>query len=385
MGQKSLFDNIRPLFANKPLILVANKSDIWKDTLSEEKMGILNEFRKDLEEDKILEMSTKDDEESVANVKTEACEILLQHRVEQKFKTKKADSILNRIHVAEPQARDKKARPAFIPASVFEKRAKKKDGMDTDDEEDEEEMVLEFGPGMDAPKMPKKSKYQIKTERDIELELGDDYILDLQKNYDIAEEEKYDVIPETWNGHNIADYVDPDIMKKLEALEKEEKLKEIRQLASKIRVKKKLMKNDQKMNNTKKPVVPRTTIAKNRERSVSRLKGEFKELGVDMDGTGDANFTKTRKHGRSASLKSTKRLKLQDGDNHEDAGAKIPRDKSGIRDPEARSKLKVMAKKMQKRKFATFGKAGESDRKIPTKMPKHLFAGKRGTGKTQRR
>ena len=52
-------------------------------------MAILNEFKKDLEEDKILEMSTKDDEESVANVKTEACEILLQHRVEQKFKTKK--------------------------------------------------------------------------------------------------------------------------------------------------------------------------------------------------------------------------------------------------------------------------------------------------------
>lgn len=68
---------------------MANKSDIWKDTLSEEKMAILNEFKKDLEEDKILEMSTKDDEESVANVKTEACEILLQHRVEQKFKTKK--------------------------------------------------------------------------------------------------------------------------------------------------------------------------------------------------------------------------------------------------------------------------------------------------------
>jgi len=26
-------------------------------------------------------------------------------------------------------------------------------------------------------------------------------------------EEKYDVIPEIWQGHNIADYVDPDIMK----------------------------------------------------------------------------------------------------------------------------------------------------------------------------
>ena len=48
-------------------------------------------------------------------VKVEACEILLQHRVELKFKTKKADGILNRIHVAEPQSRDTKSRPAFIP------------------------------------------------------------------------------------------------------------------------------------------------------------------------------------------------------------------------------------------------------------------------------
>merc|ERR1711993_98980 len=149
-----------------------------------------------------------------------------------------------------------------------------------------------------------------KTERELEVELGDDYIVDLQKNYDLPEDQKYDVIPETWQGHNIADYVDPDIMEKLEALEKEEELrekagvydseeseeddnmKEIRELASKIRVKKKLMKNDQITDNTKKPVVPRTSTAKKRERSVSRLKGEFKELGVDMDGTGDANFTK---------------------------------------------------------------------------------------------
>merc|ERR1712223_513998 len=105
-AQKSLFDNIRPLFTNKPLILVANKTDIWKDNLSEEKKGVLNDFKKDLEDNRILEMSTKDDEESVGKVKIEACEILLQHRVEQKFRTKKADSILNRIHVAEPKARD---------------------------------------------------------------------------------------------------------------------------------------------------------------------------------------------------------------------------------------------------------------------------------------
>jgi len=402
-AQKSLFDNIRPLFTNKPLILVANKTDIWKDNLSEEKRAVLNDFKKDLEDNRILEMSTKDDEESVGKVKIEACEILLQHRVEQKFRTKKADSILNRIHVAEPKARDQKERPAFIPAAVFENRLKKKQGMDLDeDEEDEEEMVLEFGPGMTEPKIPKKSKYRIKTERDIELELGDDYVLDLQKNFDIPEEEKYDVVPEHWNGHNIADYVDPDIMEKLEALEKEEELrekagvydseeseedenmKEIREMASKIRVKKKLMKNDQKMDNTKKPVVPRTTRAKKRERSVSRLKGEFEELGVDMDGTDEANFAKT-KRSRSLSVKSTSRINVaQDGYTNEKNG-KITRDVSGVRDLKMKMKLKQTEKKMQRKRFAQGGKAGESDRKITTKMPKHLFAGKRKAGKTQRR
>jgi len=53
-------------------------------------------------------------------------------------------------------------------------------------------------------------------ERDIELELGDDYILDLKKNYDIPDAFKYDPIPEIWEGKNIADYIDPDIMKAIE-------------------------------------------------------------------------------------------------------------------------------------------------------------------------
>ena len=78
-------------------------------------------------------------------------------------------------------------------------------------------------------------------------------------------EEKYDVIPEHWQGHNIADFVDPDIMAKLEELEREEELrdksgfydieseeedgnmKEIRSLAGKIRIKKKLLKNDRRI------------------------------------------------------------------------------------------------------------------------------------------
>lgn len=36
------------------------------------------------------------------------------------------------------------------------------------------------------------------------------------------EEWKQDVVPEIWQGKNIADFIDPDIAEKLEALEREE-------------------------------------------------------------------------------------------------------------------------------------------------------------------
>ena len=44
--------------------------------------------------------------------------MLLQHRVEAKFRSKKVDGILNRLNVSEPTARDNKARPAFIPEAA---------------------------------------------------------------------------------------------------------------------------------------------------------------------------------------------------------------------------------------------------------------------------
>lgn len=47
-------------------------------------------------------------------------------------------------------------------------------------------------------------------------------------------------------------------------------------------------------------------------------------------------------------------------------------------------KLKKIASKAQK-KIAKKGLKGEGDRFIGTKMPKHLFAGKRKLGKTDRR
>merc|ERR1712083_1283552 len=212
--------------------------------------------------------------------------------------------------------------------------------MGDDEEEDMEAFDEDNVPIPKAPTFFKNSKK--KTERDIEIEGGDDYGLDFNKRFMLANpDEKYDVIPEHWNGHNIADFVDPDIMAKLEELEKEEELreksgyydieseeddenmKEIRQLAGNIRIKKKLMKNDRKIDRTNKPILARTTEPVKRSRSVSRLKKEFTELGVDMTGTEDAKFAntpnstnkrKSRSKSRAEVAKKSKKDKNDGGD-----------------------------------------------------------------------
>jgi len=364
--QVQLFHNIQPLFANKPLILAVNKIDVIRlEELPAEKKTIFEELEK--ENYPVIGMSTVT-EEGVMTVKEEACERLLAHRVEVKMKSKKVNDILNRIHVAMPAPRDTKDRPPCIPDGVQQKS-----------------MIV------DGLKMKR-------LERDLELELGDDYILDLNKNYDLPKEQKYDVIPEIWEGHNIADYIDPDILKKLEQLEREEglreaagvydiddsdedeEMKDIRALAARIRSKKKIMQIESRLiKRITKPKLPRT--GRTRERSVSRLRGEMEELGVDMSSTDDANFTQSRSRSRSARPLKRKR---EDSSGVVRSSSKVPRDVSGVRDAKMRNKVKTIAKKAQMKSNRNARK-GEGDRTILDMKPKHLFAGKRKMGKTDRR
>lgn len=65
-----------------------------------------------------------------------------------------------------------------------------------------------------------------KLQKDVERELGEDYKFDDRKLYVLPSEEKYDVIPELINGKNVADFIDPEILEKLEELEREEELRE---------------------------------------------------------------------------------------------------------------------------------------------------------------
>ncbi|OXU17338.1 nucleolar GTP-binding protein 1 [Nasonia vitripennis] len=373
--QMKLYESIKPLFQNKPLLIVVNKVDVLRlEELPEEKRSILKELEND-EKIPLIEMSTVTDF-GVMDVKTQACEKLLEFRVDQKIKTKKVEGLLNRLHVATPAPRDNKVRAPCIPESVLQKRM------------------------LQAAKAERKKKL----EREIEEEMGDDYVLDLKKNYDIEGDQKYDIIPEFWEGHNVADYIDPEIFEKLNALEKEEDMrieagvydykvpeltetmKEIQELAKQIREKKIIMKDESRVNKqSTKPVMPRTAVARGRDRSVSRLRNEMEDLGVDMEDTENAHFTKTRKRSRSVSQNVDRKRQRLESTSRARSSSRPARDEMGIKDNKMKTKLKNIAHKAIRKKVAKKGLKGEADRFIGNKMPKHLFSGKRGTGKTDRR
>lgn len=340
--QCELFNNIKPLFANKPIIIALNKIDTKRpEDLSPEEKAMLEEtFKKDGNH-LIIPMSTFT-KEGVSEVQNTACDALLAHRIEQKMSGNKVDNIVNRLHVAMPKDG---SREPHIPEAVLAKRA-----------------------GIKPAEVRK-------LEREMELEMGDDYILDLKKHYDLPNpDDKYDDIPEIWEGHNIADFVDPDIMQKLEELEKEEAMleeagvyaseeenlteeqKEIRGKAGLIRKEKAVIRHKHRLNKhrNRTPVSDRVILKKQgikRARSLSRVDPE---TAMEVD----------------AKMKTKK--------------SKPGRDVSGLRDAKQVKEVKRLKKRSQI-KMNQFGRAGESDRHIAAKLPKHLFSGKRGAGKTDRR
>merc|ERR1719435_565312 len=411
--QKSLFDTIRPLFANKPLIVVVNKTDVKTiEDLSEERQQFFQDLKK--EGIPVMSMSTVN-EVGVSEVKIEACDKLLAHRIENKIKTKKVNEVMNRLTVAQPHRRDDKAREPFIPELARKKLEAKrrliqmkedKDRGVEDEDEDEDEEEMQGGEG----EMEVERK---KLEREIEIEMGDDYILDLRKNWDLKNpEEKYDVIPELWKGHNIADFVDPEIFEKLEALEKEEDIREkagfynndsesededmreIRELASQIRDKRKIMLQEGgEKRSVQKPRLPRGVKPKSEKDFLQEMNG----LGIEVDDQ-KQHFKRTKSRGRSIVRKDLKRKSSDamevDGPTNSVARSKSThrsashlsrtRDQSGLRDASQISKVRKIMKNKQA-PMNQNAKKGEADRVILAKKPKHLFAGKRGKGTTSSR
>jgi len=408
--QAALFHSIKSLFMNKPLTIVCNKTDLQPlEGISEEDMKLVMEMKSEAmktlvaqggeatnDADVLLTMSTLT-EEGVIAVKNAACERLLNQRVEMKMKSKKINDCLNRFHVAMPKPRDQKERPPCIPQPVLEAKAK------------------------EAAEKEKR-----KTEKDLEDENGGAgvYSASLKKNYILAHDEwKEDVLPEILDGHNVYDFIDPDILQRLEELEQEEGIRqaeegdddfemdgeeltpEEKEALAEIRKKKSLLIQEHRMKKStaeSRPTVPRkfdkdrkfTTkrmgrqlsalgvdpskaINRLRERSLSS-RGRKRERSTDRGHDGDAMDMDVDQPNKKLRLRSTSRSRSRSRPPNE----VVPGE--GFKDSVQKSKALKLFKNSAKKRNKD-ARRGEADRVIPTLKPKHLFSGKRSIGKTQRR
>jgi nucleolar GTP-binding protein len=138
----------------------------------------------------LIQMSNQSGD-GISDVRAKACDILLDHRLTQKARDpKKAEAIINKLHVAEPKKRDNVVRDVTIPETVILG-------------------VKKVGP----------------TIRQIQEEFGGagKFYIPEEEHYILENEDwRYDKWPEFYLGKNVCDYYDPDIVKKLDALEREE-------------------------------------------------------------------------------------------------------------------------------------------------------------------
>ncbi|KAI8337560.1 GTP binding protein 4 [Chlamydoabsidia padenii] len=366
--QVKLFHSIKPLFANKPIVLVINKIDQVKpEDLPAEQHAWIEEIAND-ENATVLSMSCYNDL-GVMDVRNNACDRLLAARVEMKLKSAKVNDIINKIHLAQPAARDNLIRMPNIPEGAKDR--------------------MKFEPN--DPNRPK-------TEKDLEVENGGAgvYNVDLKKKYLLADDDwKYDVIPEFLDGHNVADFIDPEIEEKLEALEREEERLEQegfyneeedmadsdeefrKSTADAIREQKKLI---IQAHRTKKArnysIIPKKVT--NKSVTVDDMGRHLSKIGLDAD----AAMTRTKAAGQKRSR--------NDMAGPEDAVREAGADsRSEVADAEAgaqgfrnvRQKMEAdKQKKLVQTQSNKMGKRGESDRGIQTKMPKHLFSKKTSMG-----
>ncbi|BEJ17115.1 hypothetical protein CspHIS471_0605160 [Cutaneotrichosporon sp. HIS471] len=387
-AQCKLFHSIKPLFANKPVVLVINKIDIVRlADLTPDNRAFVDTIINDSTVT-VVEASTYS-EEGVMDVRNKACEQLLAHRVEQKLRGHRIEAVANKIHVAMPQKRDEVERPACIPDSV---KARVK--YDTEDPE------------------------RRKLEKDVEQEMATNpwlgiYTQDLKRDYMLADDSwKYDIMPEILNGKNVADFIDPDIVAKLEALEREEEKleadgfyasdeeemldseeEEFLDAAEQVANRKAQLKKISQEKNTlqNKPIIPRkkkhvtlseftqgmrkhghdpVVLEKRAERLVAAKKAAWEASEAERKANGDVDMDEDvemdeRPRKRRAAPK----------------GEELP---AGITTKEQADKSKRLHH-FAVRERNRLAKASESDRHIPITRPKWMLAGKRKAGKTDYR
>ncbi|KER25450.1 GTP-binding domain protein [Opisthorchis viverrini] len=421
--QLTLFESLRPLFRNKPLVIAANKKDIRSfDELADSDKDLIREVVRfptdsddvatmegvmDAQRPLFLQMSTVT-EEGVIRVRAAACDDLLALRVQAKLRAatvsshqdgEEGSSITSRLYVAKPKPKDDSElnpdgtvnRPPIIPPGILAKRRQRAQ---------KRSRTAAFGPE-DGMEVEDDSVSSQPLMRERELAAGDDpFIINLREHWRIARpEQANDIIPEIMDGYNLIDFFDADIEERLNLLEKQEatmeaagvyeesdwtkdpdadnpEMKKIRETAAKIREARAIrILESRARKHVRAPQVPRSA----RSVSVHKIRTDLGELGLDVDMEEEGE--------RGRALKKMKRQRNSTPNPHREASiarASRPRSLSAVRDPKMQEKVQRM-NKLAQRKTVTLARKGEGDRTIPDWKPKHLFSGKRSTGKTDRR
>ena len=277
--QIALFQSIKPLFQAKPLVLVLTKSDLQKFTeLAQEERSKVETLAREANA-YLIQMSNISGD-GIADVKSKACDILLDHRLTQKAKDpKKQEAILNRLHVSQPKKRDNIDRPSFVPEAVTNGSAKKE------------------GP----------------TVKELQEEYGGagNFYIPVEEHFMLDKEEwRYDQFPEFYNGSNVLDFYDPDIERKLDALEKEEAqilknehadlmegvesededgvtMEELKASLAEVRQKKAIFKNRHKLKGK--------LVVRDKKAKVSEMIEHFENIGVNVNKESLRSRSKTRR------------------------------------------------------------------------------------------
>ncbi len=387
--QLRLFESIRPLFANKQVMIVANKTDIlpYENLAPHARHAIEDVARRAGAE--LIPMSNVS-EENVSALKGKACDKLLQARVDAKLSDGRLkDDVMARVTVAIPKPRDGSKREAYIPESVLQRRSNS--AMDTGERITEKQlMIANGGAGV--------------------------YVCDYRKYYMLEEDEwRFDTIPEFMDGKNVLDFFDADIEDRLKALDDEEAELEARgayapeesdeddideeemMLYETIKDKQAVARKNQHMN---KKTLPRKIAIRSRDES--QVRDQLESVGLESEGV--VEHVRGRKRTRSVSTPATSRSAsrgkgtgmdvseersasaVRRGSRSKSSKAVRVRSQSATRGPTSTSvaphqeRQVEKSKKSSERKIFRYARAGESDRKHYPKLVKHLNSGKRSLG-----
>jgi len=371
--QVALFHSIKPLFKNKPLLVVLNKTDAKPvEALSDEQKQLIETMK--IEDNVTFLQTSCLTQVGIDHAKDTACELLLKQRVESKIVQHKDSQIASRIHITNVVA----TRPACIPESVLKRREIAATGVEVSARAVTEKTLQDSQGGAGA------------------------YCVNFRKEWILKDDDwRYDAIPEIMDGMNVADFIDVDIEKKLAELEAEEEALMWGDQDDEAEAKQ--WKEVQKTLASVHSVMEQQKLENRLRRNLSRKAIVRRKTKVDI-GEAETNLALMGVEVESLSHRATAgKRKRSGGDDDEDqemgetpAASKKKRARAthrvfsseisslGTLKPEIQAAAEIHKRK-KTRQLAKLGKKGEADRFISVAKPKHLFSGKRGIGKTDRR